>query len=100
MLYLTSISRHTGKGSTLCKLGVVFWSRGRAAPGSTAATFRNNAGEWQKRGLLKCWLFYSCVLAHYLDFMVGFSLYTGNKVIIFSPFIVVHKCITVGVVYE
>lgn len=40
------------------------------------------------------------MLAHNLDFMVGFSLYTENKVLIFSPFMVVHKCIAVGVVYE
>lgn len=39
------------------------------------------------------------MLAHYLDFMVGFSLYTENKVILFSPFIIVHKRIAVGVVY-
>lgn len=52
----------------------------------------------QKWGLLKCRVFYSCVLAHYLHFMVGFSLCTENKVIIFSPFIVLHKRIAVGVV--
>lgn len=104
MLYLTSISRHTGNCDTLRKLGVFFaleeredcfweccsWRAARA----TAET-----QTWQKWGLLKCRVFYSCVLAHYLDFMVGFSLYTENKVIIFSPFRVVHKCIAVGVVY-
>lgn len=48
-------------------------------------------------GFLNCRVFYSCVLSHY--FMVGFSLCTENKVIIFSPFIDVCKYIAVGVLY-
>lgn len=86
------------------------YSRRSIVPGSTVATRGNNAGErcaprgkrwiwqtWQKLALFKCGVFYSCVLTHY--FMVGFSLYTENKVIIFSPFIDVCKFIAVGVFY-
>ena len=53
-----------------------------------------------KSGLFfKCGVFYSCVLTHHLYFMVRFSLYTENKVIIFSPFIDVCKCVAVGVLF-
>lgn len=84
-------------------------SRWSTAPGGAAATLGNNSGElgaprdkrwiqqtWQKWAFLKYRVFYSCVLTHYLYFMVEFSLYTENKVIIFSPFLDVCKCIAVG----
>lgn len=101
MLYLTSISRHTGKCSTFLKLGVFFALEEREGCSWECCSQRAPAEThtWQKWGLLKCRVFYSCVLAHYLDFTVGFSLYTENKVILFSPFIVVHECIAMGVVY-
>lgn len=94
MLYLTSVSGHTGRCSTCVRTGSALE---RQQPGRCSWELGTDFGSCERRaadagfggqgesGLCKRGVFYSCVLTHY--FMVGFSLYTENKVIIFSPFL-------------
>lgn len=112
MLYLTSISRHTGKCSTyMLSLfwigvdGVLLLEVLQPLLETTLESCKHHVANkgFSQHGkselFLKCWVFNSCMLTLYLYFAVGYSLYTENKVIIFSPFMDVCKCIAVGVLY-